>query len=143
MMRGKSLDFSFSGLKTALAIHLQKHGVPAGQELADLCASFQAAVLDQLVRKTGLALEQSRLRTLVVAGGVACNRGLRAALQKKCDALAVRLVIPSPALLTTSSSKVWLDSADLDGDGRIEGPTVEDGTVSGAVQTWADKSGCR
>ena len=51
------------------------------------------------------------------------------------------VVIPSPALLTTSSSKVWLDSADLDGDGRIEGPTVEDGTVSGAVQTWADKSG--
>ncbi len=103
---GKSLDFSFSGLKTALAIHLQKHGVPAGQELADLCASFQAAVLDQLVRKTGLALEQSRLRTLVVAGGVACNRGLRAALQKKCDALSVRLVIPSPARCTDNAAMI-------------------------------------
>src|SRR5207253_8835788 len=42
-MRGKGLDFSFSGMKTAMSQHLQKHGVPEGQALNDLCASFQAA----------------------------------------------------------------------------------------------------
>jgi YVTN family beta-propeller protein len=50
-------------------------------------------------------------------------------------------VIPAPALLTSASSKVWLDATDLDGDGRVEGVNAEDGLVSGAVQTWADKSG--
>jgi N6-L-threonylcarbamoyladenine synthase len=105
-LKGQSLDFSFSGLKTALAVHLQKHGIPAEQELADLCASFQAAVIDQLVRKTGLALEQTGAKTLVVAGGVACNRGLRAALQKKCDAVGVRLVIPAPRRCTDNAAMI-------------------------------------
>jgi hypothetical protein len=50
-------------------------------------------------------------------------------------------VIAAPALLTTTSSKVWLDASDVDGDGRIEGAMAEDGTVAGAVQTWTDRSG--
>src|SRR5882672_10982748 len=83
-MRGRGLDFSFSGMKTAAATHLQRHGVPVGQALADLCASFQAAVVDQLVHKTEVALEQLKLRDLVLAGGVACNRGLRAELGRVC-----------------------------------------------------------
>ena len=105
-LRGKSLDFSFSGLKTALALHLEQHGIPEGQDLFDLCASFQAAVIDQLVRKTMAAVEASRVRTLVVAGGVACNRGLRAALQQKCDAAGVRLVIPPPKRCTDNAAMI-------------------------------------
>src|SRR5262249_43098728 len=51
-MRGRGLDFSFSGMKTAMQTLLAERGVPTGQALADLCASFQAAIIDQLMRKT-------------------------------------------------------------------------------------------
>ena len=74
--------------------------------LFDLCASFQAAVLDQLVRKTMAALEMARVKTLVVAGGVACNRGLRAALQQKCEAVGVRLAIPAPRRCSDNAAMI-------------------------------------
>ena len=69
------LDFSFSGLKTAVATRLAKTGVPEGAALADFCASFQAAVVDVLVRKSRRALVREGLNALVVCGGVAANRG--------------------------------------------------------------------
>jgi N6-L-threonylcarbamoyladenine synthase len=105
-MRGRGLDFSFSGMKTAVATHLGKHGVPTGQALADLCASFQAAVIDQLTTKTVAALQQKGLRQLQVAGGVACNRGLRAALQRHCGELGVELFIPSPQRCTDNAAMI-------------------------------------
>jgi N6-L-threonylcarbamoyladenine synthase len=75
-----NLDFSFSGLKTAVAQHLERHGPPASREqLVDLCASFQAAVVDVLVLKARRAVARTGLRRLHVVGGVAANRGLRAA----------------------------------------------------------------
>src|SRR5215213_9060829 len=70
------LDFSFSGLKTALATFLGDGARPEGAALADVCASFQAAVVDVLVRKSRRALQLSGLEHLVVCGGVAANRGL-------------------------------------------------------------------
>jgi N6-L-threonylcarbamoyladenine synthase len=88
-MRGRGLDFSFSGLKTAVALHLREQGVPSGQELADLCASFQAVVVEQLVRKTALALERTGLGDLQVAGGVAANSGLRGAFEREAAARGV------------------------------------------------------
>ena len=82
-MRGRGLDFSFSGLKTAVLTIVQQRGVPDGQALADLCASFQAAVVEQLVRKTRRRSRQQQLKQLQVAGGVAANsraaRGARRA----------------------------------------------------------------
>jgi N6-L-threonylcarbamoyladenine synthase len=74
------LDFSFSGLKTAVSTRLAKTGVPEGTALADFCASFQSAVVDVLVRKSRRALVREGLGALVVCGGVAANRGLRTAL---------------------------------------------------------------
>ncbi|MDB4964544.1 MAG: metalloendopeptidase glycoprotease family [Myxococcales bacterium] len=105
-MRGRGLDFSFSGMKTAMQTLLQRDGVPVGQALADLCASFQAAIVDQLVRKTRLALEEQGLTQLQVAGGVAANRGLRAALAELTRELGVDLFIPSPKRCTDNAAMI-------------------------------------
>jgi N6-L-threonylcarbamoyladenine synthase len=105
-MRGKGLDFSFSGMKTAVSQHLQKHGLPSGQGLNDLCASFQAAVVDQLVSKTMQALEERGFGELVVAGGVACNKGLRATLQAEAHKRGFQLFIPSPRRCTDNATMI-------------------------------------
>lgn len=105
-MRGKGLDFSFSGMKTAMATHLQKHGLPEGQGLADLCASFQAAVVEQLVSKTMLALDERGLKQVVIAGGVACNKGLRAAMQAECNARGAEMFVPPPKRCTDNAAMI-------------------------------------
>jgi N6-L-threonylcarbamoyladenine synthase len=105
-MRRYKLDFSFSGMKTAVAQHLASAGIPTGQALADLCASFQAAVVDQLVTKTEAALDETGLDTLVVAGGVASNRGLREALAAVCARRGVRLCVPPPRFCTDNAAMI-------------------------------------
>ncbi len=100
------LDFSFSGLKTAVATTLSRSAVPVGQELADFCASFQAAVVDVLVRKARRALERERLGHLQVCGGVAANRGLRAALAAAASADGFRLYIPAPKYCTDNAAMI-------------------------------------
>ncbi len=78
----KNLEFSFSGLKTAVMVHLEEHGQPNSRaELADLCASFQAAVVDVLVTKTRRARARIGRDRVHVVGGVSANRGLRAAIE--------------------------------------------------------------
>jgi N6-L-threonylcarbamoyladenine synthase len=105
-MRGRGLDFSFSGLKTAVSAHLRTHGVPTGQALPDLCASFQAVVVQQLVEKTLEARIHHGLEQLVVAGGVACNRGLRARLAAEAAAAGFELFIPPPARCTDNAAMI-------------------------------------
>jgi tRNA N6-adenosine threonylcarbamoyltransferase len=105
-MRGRGLDFSFSGMKTAVATHLRAHGVPSGAALADLCASFQAAAVDQLVTKTAAALAQTGARELVVCGGVAANRALRAALDRIAADARARLHVPPPARCTDNAAMI-------------------------------------
>ena len=99
LLHDNTLKFSFSGLKTALMQHVAKHPVTIpGQEANDLCASFQQAVCDVLVSKTRAALEQTGARRLVVAGGVACNSGLRSAMAGLAREKGIALHIPGPAL---------------------------------------------
>jgi len=105
-MRGRGLDMSFSGLKTAVMTHVRARGLPSGQPLADLCASFQAAVVAQLVEKTVAALEKRRLGELVVTGGVACNRGLRAALERQAKERGFRLFLPPPSRCTDNAAMI-------------------------------------
>ncbi len=81
MLHSKDLAFSFSGLKTAVWQHVQEHGVPSGQELSDLCASLQEAIVDVLVRKTAKAVAASGVDRVVVTGGVAANSRLRGAFE--------------------------------------------------------------
>ena len=91
MLGQGSLDFSFSGIKTAVMYHVHGQGQTSGgleklssQALADIAASFQQAVIDVLVRKTMLAVGQTGLSTVVLGGGVAANRALREALASEC-----------------------------------------------------------
>jgi N6-L-threonylcarbamoyladenine synthase len=105
-MRGRGLDFSFSGLKTWMSTWIRQHGVPSGQALNDLCASFQAAVVDQLTEKTLAALDDRRLDQIVLAGGVACNRGLRAAMQQKSKEMGFELFVPPPARCTDNAAMI-------------------------------------
>jgi N6-L-threonylcarbamoyladenine synthase len=106
--RKDDLDFSFSGLKTAVATRLMQTGRPTGQDLADFCASFQAAVVDVLVRKTRRALSQERLHDLVICGGVAANRGLRQGLADAAVEDEFRLYIPTPILCTDNAAMIAL-----------------------------------
>ncbi len=105
-MRGRGYDLSFSGLKTAVAQHLRTHGVPAGPALADLCASFQAALVDQLAEKAERALVDEGLPALVLAGGVAANRGLRAAFHAVCARRGARLFVPPPSRCTDNAAMI-------------------------------------
>ena len=93
-----SLEFSFSGLKTSLRYQLEKMA-PAEIEArrADLCASYQAAVMDALVRKTKLALGQGAYRSLGLSGGVANNRTLQVGLAAVARGGNVSLLVAQPA----------------------------------------------
>jgi N6-L-threonylcarbamoyladenine synthase len=100
------LDFSFSGLKTAVSTFLAERPRPEGQTLADVCASFQAAVVDVLVRKSRRALKREGLGDLVVCGGVAANRGLRAGLAAAAAEDGFKLYIPAPKLCTDNAAMI-------------------------------------
>jgi N6-L-threonylcarbamoyladenine synthase len=91
MLGHDSLDFSFSGVKTAVLYHVHGKGRVSGgleklspQQVADIAASFQVAVIDVLVRKTMLAVAKSGLKSVVLGGGVAANKALRSALEQEC-----------------------------------------------------------
>ncbi len=112
MASRRTLDFSFSGLKTALARHVQKHGVPNDEQaLADLCASFQGVIVESLVRKSALACKQEGLDQLVITGGVAANRGLRARAQAACDEMGLRLFVPPPVSCTDNAAMIAMAAA--------------------------------
>jgi N6-L-threonylcarbamoyladenine synthase len=107
MASRKTLEFSFSGLKTALARYVQTQGVPANEaELADLCASFQGVIVESLVRKSLLACEHEGLNQLVITGGVAANRGLRARAGEACEERGIRLFVPPPISCTDNAAMI-------------------------------------
>ncbi len=99
-----SYDVSFSGLKTAVARWLEAHvgEVP----VADVCASFQEAVVDVLTAKAVRACREHGVDTLLIGGGVAANSRLRALAQERCDAAGVRLRVPRPGLCTDNGAMV-------------------------------------
>jgi N6-L-threonylcarbamoyladenine synthase len=99
-------EFSFSGLKTALLHHVRAHGVPDGQPLADLCASYQAAIVEVLVRKTRRTARREQLRHVQVCGGVAANSALRAAMRAAGDEDDFRVYVPSPARCTDNAAMI-------------------------------------
>ena len=94
-LSGDTLDFSFSGIKTATLNYL--NGMSQKGEAineADVAACYTDKIVAALTEKTRLALKQTGLKTLVLAGGVAANSHLRAALQEMCDKQKVRLAMP-------------------------------------------------
>ena len=100
-------DFSFSGLKTAVArwVELRQRSgetVP----VADVAASFQEAVVDVLTRKAVAACRDQGVRHLQIGGGVAANSRLRALAQERCDAAGIDLRVPRPGLCTDNGAMV-------------------------------------
>jgi N6-L-threonylcarbamoyladenine synthase len=112
MSRRDSLEFSFSGLKTNVARHVEQHGRPADRRtLCDLCAAFQERVVLTLVRKSVTALEREQLKTWVIGGGVAANQGLRAAAATAAEQRGVRLVVPIPRACTDNAAMIAFSGA--------------------------------
>src|SRR5581483_4080287 len=106
------VDFSFSGLKTAVAQHLRERGgAPSGQELADLCASFQEAVCDALTARAVRAARAAHLPALLICGGVAANSRLRSLAQERCAAEGIALHLPSPRLCTDNGAMIAMAGA--------------------------------
>ena len=106
-LAGEEIALSFSGIKTAALNYLngaEQKGLPVNR--ADLAASYTAKIVDAVVKKTDLALKQTGLKTLVLAGGVAANSHLRAGLETLCKRRNVRLAMPSIALCGDNGAMV-------------------------------------
>jgi N6-L-threonylcarbamoyladenine synthase len=98
-----SLDFSFSGVKTAVLHYVRKQASPP---VADIAASFQQAVVEVLVDKTLAAARQCAVSRVVVTGGVAANSQLRGEMQSACAGAGLQLVIPHPRLCTDNGAMI-------------------------------------
>jgi N6-L-threonylcarbamoyladenine synthase len=108
-MAGDDLDFSFSGLKTSVLYKVRGHqgrereaSALSTDEIDDVCASFQAACVDVLIKKLNRALQQYEARCVIIGGGVSANRGLRAALPK----LGVPAFVPHPQYCTDNAAMI-------------------------------------
>jgi N6-L-threonylcarbamoyladenine synthase len=106
-------DFSFSGLKTAVSRYIREneikpviHDKIPNQEIADLAASFQASVVDTLVGTMEKQAAELRPKTLIIAGGVACNLALRAASERAAVRLGVPIYFPSKHLSTDNAAMI-------------------------------------
>ena len=123
-MRGEGHDFSFSGLKTAVVQYVRK---PPDTDVADIAASFQAAIVDVLVEKLLGAARETGIRTVVAGGGVAANSALRERLLDLAVAGEVRVVLPGIALCTDNAAMVASVAAyrlAADGPTPLEAPVV-------------------
>ena len=101
--RTRPYDFSFSGLKTAVARYLE---ATPQYKRADVAASFQEAIVDVLVQKSLAACKATGIDHLVIAGGVAANSRLRQLAEQRCQVAGVKLRIPSPLLCTDNGAMV-------------------------------------
>jgi len=103
--RAPGLDFSFSGVKTALLYDVRKRGPLSEVTRADLAASYQEAIVDALLTRVEAAFRVEAAPTIILGGGVARNRRLREAAQARLGSLA-RLVIPAPELCTDNAAMI-------------------------------------
>jgi N6-L-threonylcarbamoyladenine synthase len=106
MLDHDSYDFSFSGLKTAVLLWVEEQGPEAvAARLEDVCASFQAAVVEVLAEKTARAAADRDVPTVLLAGGVACNEALRTTVRERL-AGGPRVLWPRPSLCTDNGAMI-------------------------------------
>ena len=112
-IKDQPLDYSFSGLKTAVLRYVRENQIETvadaanpSEQILDLCASFQNAVVRALIRSVRKAAHIHHPRTLLLAGGVACNSELRAAFQQLAAELNVPAYIPSPIYTTDNAAMI-------------------------------------
>jgi len=124
-------DFSFSGLKTAVARYLES--VP-NYVRADVAASFQESIVDVLMLKALAACKESGIDSLVIAGGVAANSRLRAVAAARCEKAGIHLRIPAPGLCTDNGAMVASLGALMAAAGRAPSPVAFDADSSLPVE---------
>jgi tRNA N6-adenosine threonylcarbamoyltransferase len=105
-MRDGALDFSFSGIKTAVSLHVRRAGRMSPAEVADVAASFQATAVKMLVRQTVRAGKRLDTRRVVLTGGVAANTSLRQVLERACAERGWELLVPSRPLCTDNAAMI-------------------------------------
>jgi N6-L-threonylcarbamoyladenine synthase len=103
MMQAGELDFSFSGLKTAVLYTLQKN---RDAKLADIAASFQAAVVDVLVEKAIRAAKLAHADVIGLSGGVSLNRAVRSALAERCRKEGIELAVAAPQVCADNAAMI-------------------------------------
>lgn len=123
MIHRPDLDFSFSGLKTAVLTRLQaavSSGLDSEQLRANLAAATQAAIVDVLVAKSVSALKQTGLKQLVVAGGVGANRRLRELLARKLSRMGAQSFFPPLELCTDNGAMIAFAAAQRINRGMVD-----------------------
>ena len=127
----RPFDFSFSGLKTAVARYLES---TPDYAKADVAASFQEAIVDVLLLKSLAACKASGIDSLVIAGGVAANSRLRALAELRCEKAGIRLRIPAPGLCTDNGAMVASLGSLMVSAGRAPSPIAFDADSSLPVE---------
>ena len=128
----RPFDFSFSGLKTAVARYLE---ATPNYARADVAASFQEAIVDVLLFKAVAACKKTGINSLVIAGGVAANSRLRAVALERCDKAGIELRVPSPGLCTDNGAMVAALGSLMVSAGRTPSPVAFDADSSLPVTT--------
>ena len=107
------LDFSFSGFKTAALRYIREHAIPAApdqddvpEQVLDLIASYQSAIVRTLARRTVVALQQFAARSILLTGGVACNSLLRSTFKELFESRGVAVYYPSPVYTTDNAAMI-------------------------------------
>lgn len=132
MLHKPNYDFSFSGLKTSVLQYVEKcQEKIVDQHMADLAASFQEAIVDVLTRKTLRAAKDEGLSRIVVAGGVACNSGLRARFGSLAEQHGVEIFFPSPSLCGDNAAMLGVPAHYYLTTGRYADNTVN------AISSWS------
>ncbi|MFH1407276.1 MAG: tRNA (adenosine(37)-N6)-threonylcarbamoyltransferase complex transferase subunit TsaD, partial [Candidatus Omnitrophota bacterium] len=103
---GKSVDFSFSGIKTAVLYHAQALGAKLSAKTPAIAAGFQEACVDALVEKSVLASSKTKTKRLAVGGGVSANNRLREKLKTACDSEGIELHLPPFELCTDNAAMI-------------------------------------
>ena len=125
LLHSGNLDFSFSGLKTAVLTQAKKLGDDLESRKADLAASTQAAIVEVLVKKTLAALSQTALKRLVVAGGVGANALLRSQLDAACRQRGIRVHYPEREFCTDNGALIALAAGMRLQAGRVDLPMLQ------------------
>jgi len=126
-----SVDFSFSGLKTSLLMRLKKRGSPfTAEELPDVVASYQEAIVDVLVEKTLRAAAGNSISRVVICGGVAANSRLRERFRIDASRSGIDIFIPPPSLCTDNAAMIAVMGGHLLQGGQ------RDGFDLNAVSRW-------
>ncbi len=118
-LNDESPDFSFSGLKTSLLNYLRKNPIENEKELFDICAGFQEAIVETLVNKTLTAARKKGVKSVVLAGGVACNSRLRKLAEDRIGSEGINVFIPPPVFCTDNAAMIATLGYHMYADNRI------------------------